>query len=261
MRDLDWLRRGISPDANVAVTDVTSGEAVISLMGPRSRDLLASMSDADLSNDGFPFGTAREIDLGLAIVRAARITYVGELGWELYIPTEFATHVYDEIAAAGDAFGLRHAGYHALNSLRIEKAYRHWGHDMSDEDTALEAGLGFTVAWDKPGGFVGREALLRQRERAFQAAGGLHAGRSRTAHLPQRADLARRRTRRPSHLRRVRPHGRALDRARVHPVPGRTADDRVAGGRLVRGGDRHRAIRASASFRAPYDPSNARIRS
>jgi 4-methylaminobutanoate oxidase (formaldehyde-forming) len=122
------------------------------------------MTDADLSNAAFPFGTSREIDLGLAFVRASRVTYVGELGWELYIPTDVATHVYDAIVAAGDAYGLRHAGYHALNSLRIEKAYRHWGHDMTDEDTLLEAGLGFTAAWDKPGGFVGREALLPQRE-------------------------------------------------------------------------------------------------
>ena len=89
---------------------------------------------------------------------------MGELGWELYVPSEMAAHVYDVIVDAGEAFGLRHAGYHALNSLRIEKAYRHWGHDMSDEDTVLEAGLGFTVAWDKPGGFTGRDALLRQRD-------------------------------------------------------------------------------------------------
>ena len=164
MRDLDFLRRSFDPEARVAITDVTSGEAVISIMGPRSRELLASMSDADLSNAAFPFATAREIDLGLAFVRAARVTYVGELGWELYVPTEFAAHVYDEIVAAGEAFGLRHAGYHALDSLRIEKAYRHWGHDMTDEDSPLQAGLGFTVAWDKPGGFIGREALLRQRE-------------------------------------------------------------------------------------------------
>jgi 4-methylaminobutanoate oxidase (formaldehyde-forming) len=163
MRDLDWLRRSFDPDARVAVTDLTSAEAVISVMGPRSRELLGSLSDADLSNAAFPFGTVREIDLGLAFVRAARVTYVGELGWELYIPMEFAAHVYDEIVAAGEAVGLRHAGYHALDSLRIEKAYRHWGHDMTDEDSPLQAGLGFTVAWDKPGGFVGREALLRQR--------------------------------------------------------------------------------------------------
>jgi 4-methylaminobutanoate oxidase (formaldehyde-forming) len=122
------------------------------------------MTDADLSNTAFPFGAAREIDLGYAFARAARTTYVGELGWELYVPMEFATHVYDTIVDAGQPFGLRHAGYHALNSLRIEKAYRHWGHDMTDEDSLLEAGLGFTAAWDKPGGFIGREALLRQRE-------------------------------------------------------------------------------------------------
>jgi 4-methylaminobutanoate oxidase (formaldehyde-forming) len=150
VRDLDWLRREIPPDAHVTLDDVTSGEAVIAVMGPRSRELLASMSDADLSNEAFPFGAVREIDLGLAFVRAARTTYVGELGWELYVPTEFATHVYDEIVAAGEAFGLRHAGYHALNSLRMEKAYRHWGHDMSDEDTLIEAGLGLTAAWTSP---------------------------------------------------------------------------------------------------------------
>jgi 4-methylaminobutanoate oxidase (formaldehyde-forming) len=164
MRDLDWLRRSIDPQAHVTVTDMTSAEAVLSVMGPRSRELLASISDADLSNAAFPFGTAREIDLGLAFVRAARVTYVGELGWELYVPTEFSTHVYDELVRAGEALGLRHAGYHALDSLRIEKAYRHWGHDMTDEDSPLQAGLGFTVAWDKPGGFVGRDALMRQRD-------------------------------------------------------------------------------------------------
>jgi glycine cleavage system T protein len=164
MKDLDWLARSIGADDRVAVTDVTSAEAVLSVMGPRSRELLASMSDADLSNAAFPFSTARQIDLGMALVRAARVTYVGELGWEVYVPSEFAVHVYDELVRAGAAFGLRHAGYHALDSLRIEKAYRHWGHDMTDEDSPLHAGLGFTVAWDKAGGFVGREALLRLRD-------------------------------------------------------------------------------------------------
>eukprot|EP01041_Mallomonas_annulata_P027922 gene27922-49662_t len=101
--------------------------------------------------------------IGYAIVRASRITYVGELGWELYIPTEFMTGVYDVIVEAGRAFGLVHAGYHALNSLRMEKGYRHWGHDITDEDTPLEAGLGFAVKLNKPGGFIGRDALLRQK--------------------------------------------------------------------------------------------------
>ena len=101
-------------------------------------------------------------------MRASRITYVGELGWELYVPTEFMLNVYDEIVTAGDRYGLVHAGYHALNSLRIEKAYRHWGHDITDEDTPLEAGLGFAVKFDKAGGFIGREALLRQQERGLR---------------------------------------------------------------------------------------------
>ncbi len=96
-------------------------------------------------------------------MRASRITYVGELGWELYVPTEFMQGVYDDLTQAGTRHGLKHAGYHALNSLRMEKAYRHWGHDITDEDTPLEAGLSFAVKWDKPGGFIGREALLRQK--------------------------------------------------------------------------------------------------
>ena len=136
-------------------------------MGPRARDLLQPLTDADLSNEAFPFATSQVIDLGYARVRASRITYVGELGWELYIPTEFAQGVYDVISEAGGSLGLKLAGYHAMNSLRIEKGYRHWGHDIADEDTPLEAGLCFTVAMDKPGGFVGREALLRQKERGL----------------------------------------------------------------------------------------------
>jgi len=163
-RDLAWLKRHIAEDVRAGVVDVTSAYAVLSVMGPRSRELLQSVTPDDLSNGAFPFGTSREIELGYALVRATRITYVGELGWELYIPTEFALGVYDAIVAAGEPFGLRHAGYHALNSLRIEKAYRHWGHDITEEDTPLEAGLGFAISWKKPGGFIGRDALARQKE-------------------------------------------------------------------------------------------------
>ena len=239
IRDQDWLRRAIPNDARVAVTDVTSAEAVISVMGPRSRELLASMSDADLSNGAFPFGAVREIDLGLAFVRAARTTYVGELGWELYIPSEFATHVYDEIVGAGATFGLRHAGYHALDSLRIEKAYRHWGHDMSDEDTVLEAGLGFAVAWDKPGGIRGaRGARPAAGGGRRPAPGGPRARRPGAAHVPQRAGLARRRAGRPDHLRHVRAHDRPLDRARLRPAHGRAGHGGLARRRPVRSGDR-----------------------
>jgi glycine cleavage system aminomethyltransferase T/glycine/D-amino acid oxidase-like deaminating enzyme len=163
-KDFNWLKRHIDPDAHCVLTNVTSGMGVLSLMGPRSRDLLQSLTPDDVSDGAFPFATSRVIELGYALVRASRITYVGELGWELYVPTEFMQGVYDELALAGTAHGLVHAGYHALNSLRIEKGYRHWGHDITDEDTPLEAGLGFAVKLDKGGGFIGRDALLRQRE-------------------------------------------------------------------------------------------------
>ena len=163
-RDFAWLRRAIPDDVRAVAVDVSSAYAVLGLMGPASRELLATLTDADLSTAAFPFGVSRLIDLGYARVRASRITYVGELGYELYIPAEFAQSVYDVILGAGEPFGLQLAGYHALNSLRMEKAYRHWGHDIGDEDTPLEAGLEFAVAWNKPAGFLGRDALYRQRE-------------------------------------------------------------------------------------------------
>ena len=167
-RDFYWLRGHIGADDHCVLTNVSSGMGVLSVMGPNSRALLQSLTADDLSHAAFPFATSREIELGYARVRASRITFVGELGWELYVPSEFMCHVYDEIVAAGAGFGLKHAGYHALNSLRIEKAYRHWGHDITDEETPLEAGLGFAVKFDKTGGFIGREALLRQKEQGLR---------------------------------------------------------------------------------------------
>jgi 4-methylaminobutanoate oxidase (formaldehyde-forming) len=167
VRDFYWLKRHIPDDAHCVLTNVTSGMGVISIMGPKARDLLQSLTPDDMSHKGFPFATSREIELGFCYVRASRITFVGELGWELYIPTEFMQDIYDRIVAAGAEWGLAHAGYHALNSLRTEKAYRHWSHDITDEDSPLEAGLDFVVKWDKPGGFVGREALLQQREQGL----------------------------------------------------------------------------------------------
>ncbi|WP_137390695.1 GcvT family protein [Rhodoligotrophos defluvii] len=164
IRDLTWLRRHIPDDAHCTVTDITAGLPMLGLMGPNSRALLQTLSGEDLTNAAFPFGASKEIEIGYARVRASRVTYVGELGWELYIPGEFAAHVFDTIVAAGKDYGLAHAGYHAMNSARMEKGYRHWGHDIAEEDTPIEAGLGFAVAWDKPGGFIGREALVKQRE-------------------------------------------------------------------------------------------------
>ncbi len=159
-RDFHWLQQHIPEGAQAYVTDVTSGFAVLGLMGPESRALLARLTPSDLSNAAFPFGTAQEIELGYALVRAQRISYVGELGFELYVASEFAGPVLDLILAEAGA-GIRLAGFHALNSLRLEKAFRSFGHDLGDEDTPSEAGLGFAVALDKPGGFIGREALLR----------------------------------------------------------------------------------------------------
>jgi 4-methylaminobutanoate oxidase (formaldehyde-forming) len=163
-RDLGVLRRRIPPDAHAVLTDVTAAWAVLGVMGPRSRDLLARLTPADLSGAAFPFATMQEIPLGRAVVRALRITYVGELGWELYVPMDAVQDLYDRLHGAGADLGLRDAGFYALDSLRLEKAYRAWGRDVTPDDTPLEAGLAWNVRFDKPGGFVGREALLRQRE-------------------------------------------------------------------------------------------------
>lgn len=163
-RDFHWLQSHIPQGAHAILTNVTSGYAVLSLMGPRSRDLMTTLTDTDMSNEAFPFATSQEIDIGYAKMRACRITYVGELGWELYIPTEFALSVYDRIVEAGKTFDLKHAGYHALNSLRMEKGYRHCGHDITIDDTPLEAGLGFAVSFKKECGFIGKDALLKQKE-------------------------------------------------------------------------------------------------
>ena len=166
-RDLDWIRRHLPAGARATVTDVTGAYAVLGLMGPRSRELLARVSDADLGPAAFPFLTSREIAIGQATARASRVTYVGELGWELYVPVEQAGLVYDELAQAGGDLGLRDAGYYALDSLRMEKAYRAWGREVTIDDTPWEAGLGFAVRLDKPVPFLGREALLKQLERTL----------------------------------------------------------------------------------------------
>ncbi len=157
-----WMRRHFG-DSHAFVTDVTSGYAQINVQGPLSRDLMAAVTSADMSNDAFGFRTARYIDIGFARVLCIRITYLGELGYELHVPAEQAVAVYDRLVAAGRPLGLRHAGLKALSSLRMEKAYRDYGHDIDNTDSVLEAGLGFAVALDKPGGFIGREAVLARK--------------------------------------------------------------------------------------------------
>ena len=163
-RDFGWIRSRIPNGAHASLTDISSGSAVLGLMGPNSRALLSEITDADVSNKAFPYLTSKEIAIGYAPVRASRVTYVGELGWELYIPTEFAGHVFDRIMEVAPKHGLLPAGFHAMETLRLEKAYRAWGHDISDVDTVVEAGLTFAVALDKGVDFIGRDAVLRQRD-------------------------------------------------------------------------------------------------
>jgi glycine cleavage system aminomethyltransferase T/glycine/D-amino acid oxidase-like deaminating enzyme len=162
-RDLAWLRQQVPEGARCAVVDITPATALLALMGPRSRALLEALSGEDLSNAAFPFASARELEIGYARLRATRLTYVGELGFELYVPADQAVHVLERILEVGPRFGLVPAGRFAQESCRVEKAYRSYGHDLGIEDDPFSAGLGFTVALDKPGGFLGREALLARR--------------------------------------------------------------------------------------------------
>jgi 4-methylaminobutanoate oxidase (formaldehyde-forming) len=168
IRDFAWLKRHIPEDARCMAMDITSGLPMFALMGPSSRPMLERLSGADLSTAAWPFGRSKEIEIGYARVRASRITYVGELGWELYIPAEFAVHVFERILDVGAGYGLKLAGMHTMNNCRVEKAYRHWGHDISDEDTPVEAGLSFAIGWDKKGAFIGKSALESQRRRNVQ---------------------------------------------------------------------------------------------
>jgi glycine cleavage system aminomethyltransferase T/glycine/D-amino acid oxidase-like deaminating enzyme len=158
--DLGWIRKHLPDDGSVDVRDVTSSRACFGLWGPRARDVLAPLTKDDISNDAFPYLTAREISVGSVPVLALRVTYVGELGWELYPPTEYGTALWDAIWAAGQDHGLIAGGYRAIDALRIEKGYRVWSSDITPDETPFEAGLGFAVALDKPVDFVGREALL-----------------------------------------------------------------------------------------------------
>jgi 4-methylaminobutanoate oxidase (formaldehyde-forming) len=158
-----WMKRHIREGQQVSVTDVTSGYGQLNIQGPRSRELLQSLSSADLSNEAFPFRTAREIDIGLGRVLCVRITYVGELGYELNIPSEQAVHVYDRIVEAGEAFGMKHAGLKALSSLRLEKGYRDYGHDIDNMDDPYSTGLGFAVRLDKDSDFIGKQACIERK--------------------------------------------------------------------------------------------------
>ncbi|GAB5471531.1 MAG: FAD-dependent oxidoreductase [Rhodospirillales bacterium] len=164
-KDLAWLRAEAERwGLRAEVFDATSAECVLGLMGPDSRRILEAVSGRSCDLAAFPLSSEQELEIGLAVGRALRLSYVGEQGWEISVPTEMAGAAYEALVEAGGAPGLRPAGLFCLESCRLEKGYRHWGHDIGPDDSPLEAGLGFALAWDKPGGFQGREALLRQRE-------------------------------------------------------------------------------------------------
>jgi len=162
-RDFDWIKRHLRPYAHAVLSEVSSAFTMLAVMGPTSRDVLAQLTDADLSNAAFPFATAQQIDLAYAKPIAVRMSFVGELGWELYIPTEFSLNVFDALMEAGAPSGIKLVGLHALDSLRLEKGYVHWGADVTPDDTPFEAGLGYCVKLEKED-FIGRNALLRQKQ-------------------------------------------------------------------------------------------------
>ena len=162
--DFDWIRRNIPEGLNCQLFDITSSRAVLSLMGPKSRDILAAVTSQDVSNEAFPFGTLKPIGIAGCCVDALRVTYVGELGWELHLPVEFATTVYEALMAAGADHGLINAGYRAIDSLRLEKGYRAWGSDIGPDHTPFEAGLGWAVKLRKDIPFKGRAAAKAQKE-------------------------------------------------------------------------------------------------
>jgi 4-methylaminobutanoate oxidase (formaldehyde-forming) len=162
-RDSDHIRRRMPPGCQAELVDVTSAYAVYGVMGPRSRELLSRLSRRDLSDEAFPFGTSAQIDLGYSTVRATRITYVGELGWELYVPAEFAVGVYEDLMSAGADLGVANAGYYAIESLRLEKGYRAFGRELTPDYNPVEAGLLFACKLGTDVGFLGREAVEKAR--------------------------------------------------------------------------------------------------
>jgi 4-methylaminobutanoate oxidase (formaldehyde-forming) len=163
--DREWIRRQLPDDGSVSVRDVTSQWACFGLWGPRAREVLAPLTPADLSNEAFPYMSLRELTIGDVPVRALRVTYVGELGWELYCPTEYGLGLWRALWEEGQPHGIVAGGYRAIDSLRLEKGYRVWGADVTPDETPYEGGVGFCVKLDKEGGFVGRDALLQARER------------------------------------------------------------------------------------------------
>jgi glycine cleavage system aminomethyltransferase T/glycine/D-amino acid oxidase-like deaminating enzyme len=260
---LTWMRRQFGASgAHAFATDVTSAYAQLNVQGPQSRALLAAVTSADVSDEAFAFRTARHIDIGFARVLCIRITYLGELGYELHIPAEQAVGVYDRLVEAGRGLGLRHAGLKALSSLRMEKAYRDYGHDIDNTDTVLEAGLGFAVALDKPGGFVGRDAVLMQKQAGPLAKRLVQVLLSDPEPLMFHAEIVRRDGREVGYIRAASygwtlggAVGLAMIESGGEPIDQAWLD---SGQWTVQIGDR--LVPALVSLRPFYDPASKRIR-
>lgn len=260
-RDFSYIERRIPADQQCVIVDVTGMYSVLAVMGPRSRELLAKVSAADFATRAFPFGASREIDLGYATVRATRLTYVGELGWELYVPVEQAVSVYETLSEAGRALGLRDAGYYALESLRLEKGYRAWGRELTPDYTPLEAGLGFAVKLAKDLPFRGREALLRQRAQGVTRRMAVLTMQDPDVTL-WGGELIVRNGRPAGHLSSA-AYGHALGCA---VGMGYVVSDAGPADEAFIGGGRYQVdvagslVDASVHLRAPYDPTAARVK-
>lgn len=261
-RDQDHLRRHLPADCAATVVDVTSAYAVLGVMGPRSRALLSRLTSADLSHDAFPFGTSQQIDLGYATVRATRITYVGELGWELYVPTELAVGVHEDLLAAGADLGVTNGGYYAIDSLRLEKGYRAFGRELTPDHTPVDAGLLFACKLRTAVPFLGREAV-----EAARAAGPLRKLVSFTADDPTvmlwGGELVRRDGVPAGQVTSAAwgaTVGRAVGLAYLwDPAGGRVDADwvRASSYEVAVGGD---LVPITVSLRAPFDPEGHRVR-
>jgi 4-methylaminobutanoate oxidase (formaldehyde-forming) len=259
-RDADWIRRNLPESSHATLTDITSGYAVIAVMGPRARELLARLTKTPLDNAVFPFGAFREIGIGYATVLASRRTYVGELGWELYVPTEYAAGVYDALMEAGAEFGARNCGYYAIESLRLEKGYRAWGRELTPDYNPYQAGLSFAVKFDK-GDFIGRDALLAAKAKPPVRRLLSFVATSPDTPVAHGGELV---------LRNGEPVGDLTSVAYGHSVGGIVALGYAATGgvrvdeawlaarfEIDVAGER---VKVTASLKAPYDPAGARLK-